>query len=166
MGRHSEMIGLSGRLGNVLPPVESADNRLARLHRPVCLPAVRRFPFLFLLLLVRRERDRTVMPVTEIYNKGLRTPTLHRLHRAWVSCGMVRLGSLATATLPTPKRPRARGPEQVDVSKKRGLVPATSAAARSGCHGGPSANRVAIVLPAFAAGREALGTLYRLYAAL
>jgi len=112
------------------------------------------------------KKDKTVKPDTEKGNRDLQTPALRRADRPLVSCGVAGLWSLAIATPPTRERPRARGPRQVDVSKKRGLVPATAGAARSGCHGGPSANRVANVLPAFAAGREALGTLYRLYAAL
>jgi len=155
---------LAHRLEDAQSPVEAVDNRLVRLHRPVCLLAAEGFPLF--LSSSALKKDKTVKPVTEIDNKDLRTPALRRVHRLLASRRAAGLPRLAIATLPTPKRSRARGPGQVDVSKKRGLVPATSAAARSGCHGGPSANRVANVLPAFAAGREALGTLYRLHAAL
>jgi len=112
------------------------------------------------------KKDKTVEPVTERGNKDLQTPALHRAHRLLASRRAAGLPRLAIAALPTRERPRARGPRQVDVSKKRSAVPATAAAARSGCHGGPSANRVANVPPAFEAGREAVDTLYRLYAAL
>lgn len=164
MARPYETNRLGHRLEDAQSPVEAVDNRLVRLHRPVCLPAAE--GFLLSLSSSSLKKDKTVEPVTERDNKELRTPSLRRVHRPLISCGMVGLLHRAIAALSTPKRPRARGPGQVDVSKKRGLVPATATAARSGCHGGPSANRVANVLPAFAAGREALGTLYRLYAAL
>jgi len=148
------------RLEDAQSPVEAVDNRLVRLHRPVCLPAAAVFP---LSLSSSLKKDKTVKPVTERDNKELRTPSLRRVHRLLASRRAAGLPRIAIAAPSTPKRPCARGPGQVDVSKKRGLVPATAAAARSGCHSGPSANRVANVLPAFAAGREAL---YRLYAAL
>ena len=106
------------------------------------------------LILSSSKSVKPVKPVNRENKKGLRTPTLHRLHRLATSCGMVALSERARgrplhsaiATLPTSKGPCARACGPVDVLNKRGFVAATAAAARSGCHGGPSSNRVGNVL--------------------
>ena len=142
MDRPSETTRLSGRLGNMQPPVESVADRLARLDRPVHLRAVLVFSFSVSSSSYKGKKDKTVMPATERNNKALRTPTSHRLHRLVVSCVIMALSGRAMTALSAPPRPCARA----CVSCKGGFSPATAAAARSGYPGGPSSNRVGNVL--------------------
>jgi hypothetical protein len=72
------------------------------------------------------------MSVNETGNKGLRTPTLHRLHRPPASYGMTGLPHCAIAALSTREGPCARARGQIDVLKKRSFGPATAGAATIG----------------------------------
>ena len=123
---------------------DSTPLHIKRLYMPA--PRALYFPF----ILSSSKSVKPVKPVNGKNKKGLRTPTLHRLHRLAISCGMVALSERARgralhsaiAALPARPAPCARA----CVSSKGGFSPATAAAARSGCPGGPSSNRAGNVL--------------------